>query len=129
MYLMLRQEREKKDWTLNYVAEQTGTTKSTIQMLETGKRKPSYEVLVKLEDLFQRNHRQLFAVVDDKVIIISKTFEKVKENRDSRLPIHIGLVRTTDKVIDRDIKVVCEGDKFLISRFACSVLITLVTHH
>ena len=32
-----------------------------VALLETGKRKPSYEVLVKLEDLFGMTHRELFA--------------------------------------------------------------------
>ena len=66
MKTVLRQEREKREWTQEYVAERLGVSPESISMLETGKRKPSYEVLVKLEDLFQRNHRQLFAVVDDK---------------------------------------------------------------
>lgn len=52
MDLMLRQERIRRGWTQNFVAEQIGTKKSTVQMLETGRRKPSYEVLVKLLDLF-----------------------------------------------------------------------------
>ena len=52
MDLMLRQERIRRGWTQNFVAEQIGTEKSTVQMLETGRRKPSYEVLVKLLDLF-----------------------------------------------------------------------------
>lgn len=60
MILKLRQERIKRDWKLSDVAEKVGTTKATIQMLETGHRKPSYDVLVKLEDLFHMSHRKLF---------------------------------------------------------------------
>lgn len=65
MYLNIRQERQERNWTQKYVANKVGVTKATIQMLETGQRKPSYDVLVKLEDLFKKNHRQLFAVVDE----------------------------------------------------------------
>lgn len=64
MILMLRQERERHTWSLEYVARQIGTAKSTIQMIETGQRKPSYSVLVKLEDLFGMSHRELFAKAD-----------------------------------------------------------------
>lgn len=66
MKLRIRQEREARGWTQEYVAQQIGLTKTSVHDIETGKQKPSYNVLVKLEDLFQRNHRQLFAVVDDK---------------------------------------------------------------
>ena len=34
-------------------------------MIESGQRKPSYEVLVRLEDLFGLPHRELFAEVAD----------------------------------------------------------------
>lgn len=61
MKLMLRQEREARNWTLDFVARQIGTTKATVQMLETGQRKPSYNVLVKLLDLFNYSDpRKLF---------------------------------------------------------------------
>lgn len=61
MELMLRQERLKRGWTLEQVAEQVGITHSAVQMLETGRRKPSYDVLVKLLDLFECNDpRALF---------------------------------------------------------------------
>lgn len=65
MILRIKQERKKRNWTLEYVANKIGTKKTTVQMIENGKRKPSYEVLVKLEDLFESNHRELFAVVDN----------------------------------------------------------------
>ena len=65
MKLHLRQERENKNWTQEYVAEQVGITPEAVSMIETGQRKPSYDVLVKLEDLFHKNHRKLFAVADD----------------------------------------------------------------
>jgi len=52
MNLKLRQERVEKGWTQEFVAQKVGTSKAAIQMLETGQRKPSYDVLVKLLDLF-----------------------------------------------------------------------------
>lgn len=59
--MMLRQERMKKGWTQEFVAKQIGTAKATVQMLETGQRKPSYDVLVKLLDLFEYSDpRKLF---------------------------------------------------------------------
>lgn len=61
MKLMLRQERLRHGWTQQYVAEKAGVTKSAILLLETGKTKPSYEVLVKLLDLFDYSDpRKLF---------------------------------------------------------------------
>lgn len=66
MTLLIKKERQRRKWTLTYVAERTSTTKSMVQMLETGQRKPSYEVLLKLEDLFEMNHRDLFKEIDIK---------------------------------------------------------------
>ena len=65
MKLYIRQERERRHWPQEYIAKQIGVTPETIHYIETGQRKPSYEVLVKLEDLFGLSHRTLFAVVDD----------------------------------------------------------------
>ena len=61
MELTLRQERIKRSWAQSYVAERIGVSKATVQMLETGQRKPSYDVLVKLLDLFNYDDpRKLF---------------------------------------------------------------------
>lgn len=65
MALGIRQERQNRDWTQEYVAEKIGITLSAIQKIETGQRKPSYDVLVKLLDLFgYSDPRQLFAEAD-----------------------------------------------------------------
>lgn len=61
MELKIRQERIARGWTLDFVAKQVGAARSTIQMLETGQRKPSYDVLIKLLDLFEYSDpRKLF---------------------------------------------------------------------
>ncbi len=65
MILNIRQERIKRGWTQEYVADQIGITKAAFRNIETAQRKPSYEILVKLEDLFEKNHRQLFSAADD----------------------------------------------------------------
>ncbi len=66
MKLQIKQEREKHSWTQEYVAERVGITAESVSMLETGKRKPSYDVLVKLLDLYGYNDpRQLFAAADE----------------------------------------------------------------
>ena len=62
MRTVLKQEREKREWTQEYVAKQIGVSRITIQKMETGQRKPSYDVLVKLLDLFgYKDPRELFA--------------------------------------------------------------------
>ena len=62
MKTVLRQERTTRRWTQEYVAKQIGITKAALQRIETGKRKPSYDVLVKLLDIFGYNDpRELFA--------------------------------------------------------------------
>lgn len=68
MYLNIRQERIKRNWTQEYVAKEIGTTLSTVQKIETGRRKPSYEVLVAIEELFQPlKHDYLLAQVSTTV--------------------------------------------------------------
>jgi len=61
----LKQERLNKEWTLECVGKQIGVTKTAIHDIETLRRKPSYDVLVKLENLFDKDHRYLFAQVSD----------------------------------------------------------------
>ena len=58
--LLIRQERIRRGWTQNYVAQQTGLSLTAIQKIETEQRKPSYDVLVRLEDLFGMDYRDLF---------------------------------------------------------------------
>lgn len=62
---MLRQERIKKGWKQSEVAHSIGISKQMMNDIEAGRRKPSYDVLVKLENLFHKSHRQLFAVADE----------------------------------------------------------------
>lgn len=65
MKLQIRQEREKRDWTQEEVAQQIGITKQAVQQIENNDIKPSYDVLVKLLELYGYNDpRQLFAVAD-----------------------------------------------------------------
>ena len=61
----IRQERIKRGWSCGYVASIVGVSDEAIRLLESGKRKPSYEVLVRLEDLFGLPHRELFAEAED----------------------------------------------------------------
>ena len=63
MHRIHRQERIKRGWSCEYVAELTGLTAEAIRLIEIGERNPSYPILVKLENLFQMNHRQLFGAV------------------------------------------------------------------
>ena len=61
MKTILRQERISRNWTLDYVAEKVGVSKQAVHDIEVGRRKPSYNVLVALEDLFGLSHRILFS--------------------------------------------------------------------
>ena len=61
MELKMRQERKRRGWTQEEVAHKLGVTKQAVQRIETGNSKPSYEVLVKLLDLFNYSDpRKLF---------------------------------------------------------------------
>jgi len=57
----MRQERIERGWTQEYVGRHVGVSKVAIHDIETGKTNPSYGVLVKLEDLFNKPHRELLA--------------------------------------------------------------------
>jgi len=60
MELMIRQERKRRRWSQEYVANKVGVTLTAIQKVETGLRKPSFSTLVKIENLFCMGYRELF---------------------------------------------------------------------
>lgn len=55
------QERIQRGCPRSYVAKMVGVSNEAIRLIENGKRKPSYEVLLRLEDLFGMTHRELFS--------------------------------------------------------------------
>ena len=55
----LRRERIDREWTLEFVAQRMGVTNQQISAIELGKAKPSYTILLKLEVLFGKSHREL----------------------------------------------------------------------
>ena len=61
MIKVLRDERQKRGWTLLEVGNMVGLSKQTICNFENGHRYPSYKVLLALENLFCKNHRELFS--------------------------------------------------------------------
>ena len=68
MFLKIRQERIEKGWTQVFVAQKIGVTKAAYRNIETGQRKPSYDVLIKLLSLFDYDDpRKLFEIVDSDI--------------------------------------------------------------
>lgn len=59
MRTALRRVRTLQGWSQADVAKQLGITVQAYSLIETGKRDPSYEVLVALEDVFHTSHRVL----------------------------------------------------------------------
>ena len=68
METMLRQERKQRGWSQQYVADIVGVSRVAIQQLETGSIKPSYDVLVKLLNLFDYDDpRKLFGAAPPEI--------------------------------------------------------------
>ena len=66
MKIMLRQERIQRGWTQEYVAEKCGVSPQSVCDWDIYRRKPSFDVLVKLVELFgYDDFRLLFAPVDE----------------------------------------------------------------
>jgi transcriptional regulator with XRE-family HTH domain len=57
--LYIRHERIKRGWTQEYVGKAVGVGKVAIHDIETGNRKPSYDVLFKLLTLFNVEHKDI----------------------------------------------------------------------
>ncbi|MBP1927058.1 transcriptional regulator with XRE-family HTH domain [Sedimentibacter acidaminivorans] len=70
--IKMKKERATNKWSQEYVAKKLGITKSAYSNIETLKRRPSYEVLIKLENLFNLSHRDLFQQVPDENILSEK---------------------------------------------------------
>ncbi len=61
----MRYERIKKGWSLKYVADYLGITNQAVSKIELLKtHNPSYAILVKLENLFNLSHRDLFETLE-----------------------------------------------------------------
>lgn len=61
--LNIRQERVQRGWSIEYVADELKVDPSTIQKIETGLRKPSFELLIKILNLFGKS--KLAKQIDD----------------------------------------------------------------
>lgn len=72
-YLKLTQERLKRAWTLEDVAQKLGTTKQAVCNWEKGRSFPRRQVLNNLEKLFSLSHRELFAPVSNEEDTFSST--------------------------------------------------------
>ena len=66
MYLTIKQERLARGWSQQFVANRIHISKQMVHDLENGRRKPSYDVLVKLLNLFGYDDpRKLFEIVEN----------------------------------------------------------------
>lgn len=64
----MRYERIKNGWSLEYVASYLGITNQAVSKIELLKtQNPTYDILVKLENLFGLTHRQLFTMVENDI--------------------------------------------------------------
>lgn len=69
----MRYERIKNGWSLEYVANYLDITNQAVSKIELLKtQNPSYDILVKLEDLFHLSHRQLFEEVNSNLLSQTK---------------------------------------------------------
>lgn len=69
----MRYERMKNGWSLDYVADHLNISNQAVSKIELLKtQNPSYDILVKLEDLFHLSHRQLFEEVNSNLLSQTK---------------------------------------------------------
>ena len=61
----LKQLRAEKGMTQVQLAQMLGVSKGTVAMWETSKRKPSFEILSKLSDIFDRRMDYILGYSDD----------------------------------------------------------------
>ena len=61
----LKQLRSEKGMTQVQLAQMLGVSKGTVAMWETNKRKPSFEILSKLSDIFDRRMDYILGYSDD----------------------------------------------------------------
>ncbi len=64
--------RLKNHWTQEYIAKKIGITKQAYSNIETGKRKPSYKVIIELQNLFNATIDYLLEQEVDNINPISK---------------------------------------------------------
>jgi DNA-binding XRE family transcriptional regulator len=60
--MSLRSERESRGWEQKQVAEWIGITASSLSSIELGQNKPSFDTLVKLEQLYGKTRAELFDI-------------------------------------------------------------------
>ena len=61
----LKQLRAEKGMTQVQLAQMLDVSKGTVAMWETSKRKPSFEILSRLSDIFDRRMDYIFGYFDD----------------------------------------------------------------
>lgn len=61
----MKRERLKRKWTLKQVAEKVGSTKQTIQKIETLHLNPSYKMYLRLLKIFDIPYTDLLEQVED----------------------------------------------------------------
>lgn len=64
--LKLRQQRQKKNWSLNDLATQTGLSKSYLNEIENGKKFPKHDKIVQLSEIFNCTYDDLVSTKLDK---------------------------------------------------------------
>ena len=90
----LRELRKRNDWTQEELAKKAGLAKSTISMFERGDRKPSFEVLETLADVFNVD----LDVLAGKPSRTNDLRDLLKENHKLRM-----LLSASAKLSDRDV--------------------------
>ena len=60
----IEEERRTRRWSIAYVSSLIGVSAEAVRLLEKGERKPSYDVLIKLLELYDyTDPRKLFSTV------------------------------------------------------------------
>ena len=64
MILAIEEERRTSGWSIAYVSSLIGVSAEAVRLMEKGERKPSYDVLIKLLELYDyTDPRKLFSTV------------------------------------------------------------------
>ena len=63
--ILLKQTRLSNGWTQQFTADQIGITKASYSNIETGKRRPSLKVALKLQKLFGNSIESLLNTEND----------------------------------------------------------------